>query len=802
MKNIFRIFGSDVSHLVRNFFAFAIALGLCVIPSLYAWFNIYSNWDPYANTGNIRIAIVNHDEGDAEEGVNMGNNILENLRENKKIGWTETDDEDAMEGVYSGKYYAAVIIDDNFTDSMLHAFSDTRNNPTIRYYENEKRNAVATKITDTAVGTLKQNINEQFISAVIREVFSSTGELAKQIEEEDDLEKVEDSVHRLRMNIEAYSALVDVLGEKSFSLQDTLTNNTERLENSKEKIASGQQKLEEASGKLDQEKRDLVKQNASSYEEQLKTELELVKKRMDNLQADMDRITSSVNLEDAKQAMIDAMMESVDLYKDLEDLRSLIELLRDVDDLLPHLTADNAADVVERGNTIAQSINDILNLQYDLFLLMENLANWMGLDILVPLEEFMLPTLSEEQIAALHERAADFDEWVANKKQEARQRTDEAIDTAEDINEYVQETGREKLENTDLHFDPPEIQTLNSLKQAMNESQASLSGIKALYNDSLAPNTNATLDSLQGVISSVSVILGSLNTTVTDFGNLTTMSGETLATTDLAFAQLKKVLNDTDQKLIDLEDKIHYIKDGKVVDMILGVLQGDPDSFGEFFASPVAVETVEVYPIKNYGSGMTPFYSILAIWVGGTILTALIKVKVDKNVAGDATPAQQYFGRYLLYFVLGQIQALVIVLGDIYLLHCQILDPLRFYFVAALASFTFTLFIYSLAVALGDIGKALAVVIMVLQIAGSGGTFPIELLPEVYRKIYIFFPFPYAINAMRETIGGAFEWEYLKNCLILLIFVAVALVVGLLVRIPLMGLNEYVEERMEDTKML
>ena len=91
---------------------------------------------------------------------------------------------------------------------------------------------------------------------------------------------------------------------------------------------------------------------------------------------------------------------------------------------------------------------------------------------------------------------------------------------------------------------------------------------------------------------------------------------------------------------------------------------------------------------------------------------------------------------------------------------------------------------------------------MVIQIAGSGGTFPIELLPEEYRKIYIFFPFPYAINAMRETIGGAFEWEYLKNCLILLIFVAIALTVGLLVRIPVMGLNEYVEERMEDTKML
>ncbi len=791
-----------MAHLVRNFFAFAIALGLCVIPSLYAWFNIYSNWDPYANTSNIRIAVVNHDLGDAEEDVNMGENILQNLRENKKIGWIETDDKDAMDGVYSGDYYAAVIIDENFTDSMLHAFSSTMDNPTIRYYENEKRNAVATKITDTAVGTLKQNINEQFISAVIREVFSSTGELAKQIEEEDDLEKVENAVHRLRTNIEAYSALVDVLGQKSLSLQETLTGNTDKLEASKDKIAQGQQKLQEASGKLDQEKRDQVKQTASSYEEQLKTEMELVKQRMENLQGDLDRITSSVNLEDAKQAMIDAMMESLNLYQDLENLKALLEVIRDVDDLIPDRVMVTGADLIEKGNNIAKSINDVINLQQDIFLLMQNLANWLGMEELAPLEDMMLPTLTEDQIASIKERAADYDEWLSQKKETFYDTSEEALDTAEDVNEYVQTEGREKLENTDLHLEAPELQTLNSLKQAIGETQTALLGIRDIYNNSLMPNTNATLNSLQGVFASVSAILGSLNVTVTDFGNLTAMSGETLATTDIAFDQLKKVLDETDQNLLDLENKIRFIRDGDVVNMVLGVLKGDPDSFGEFFASPVAVETVEVYPIKNYGSAMTPFYSILAIWVGGTILTALIKVKVDPKVAKDATPAQQYFGRYLLYFVLGQIQALVIVLGDIFLLKCQVLDPLRFYFVASLASFTFTLFIYSLAVAFGDIGKALAVVIMVIQIAGSGGTFPIELLPEVYRKIYIFFPFPYAINAMRETIGGAFEWEYLKNCLILLIFVAIALTVGLLVRIPVMGLNEYVEERMEDTKML
>ena len=151
---------------------------------------------------------------------------------------------------------------------------------------------------------------------------------------------------------------------------------------------------------------------------------------------------------------------------------------------------------------------------------------------------------------------------------------------------------------------------------------------------------------------------------------------------------------------------------------------------------------------------------------------------------------------------MGQLQALIIVLGDIYILHCQILYPGWFWLVASLASVTFTLLIYSLALSFGDVGKALAVVIMVIQIAGSGGTFPIELLPAVYRNIYIFFPFPYAINAMRETIGGMYENDYWMYMSQLAVFAIAALIIGLFVRKPFMKMNHFVEERMEDTKMM
>ena len=213
--------------------------------------------------------------------------------------------------------------------------------------------------------------------------------------------------------------------------------------------------------------------------------------------------------------------------------------------------------------------------------------------------------------------------------------------------------------------------------------------------------------------------------------------------------QIQSVLQKVSGRLTAITEALNGVSEDERVDALMELMQGDPDAYGEFFSEPVKIDTRQIYPIANYGSAMTPFYTILALWVGALLLTALVKVKAEPKDMQDVKLHQLFFGRYLLFFVLGQIQALIVVLGDIYLLHCQILDKGMFWLTAAMASFVFTLLIYALTLSFGDIGKAVAVVIMVIQIAGSGGTFPIELLPGVYRNIYIFFPFPYAINAMR-----------------------------------------------------
>ena len=307
---------------------------------------------------------------------------------------------------------------------------------------------------------------------------------------------------------------------------------------------------------------------------------------------------------------------------------------------------------------------------------------------------------------------------------------------------------------------------------------------------------------LDTVVSDVSDTLSGVRTLSADARALqAALSGTTAAlntTVDLLRPAAERMVS----ALSDTIDKLEGLSADEYMDMLLEILGGDPIAYSQYFPQMVQTTVHKVYPIANYGSAMAPFYTTLAIWVGCVILSTLIKVHARTDGLIDPTPAELYFGRYLFFFLLSQIQAAVIVTGDLYLLGIQCEHPGLLYLTASLTAFTFSLLIYSLALSFGDVGKALVVVVMVMQIAGSSGTFPIELLPEIYQKIYRFFPFPYAIDAMRECICGLYGDYYIRQLAFLLLFVAAALLIGLLVRRPFMGLNRFMEEKLEETELL
>ncbi len=751
MNNIWKIFVADIKGLIKHPFAMIIAIGLCILPSLYAWFNIYSNWDPYGNTSNIQIAIISEDEGYTEEDgtyVNMGDEVVEEMEAKTTIAWTVVDTaEEAENGVYSGKYYAAVVISKEFTKSMYQSLeSDFESSPTITYYENEKKNAVATKITDSAVSSLKQSTNEKFIEVVTKSIFEKTNVLAEDIKQDDSVSTLEDQLKDLNTSLTSYSELIDTFMESNESLDDAVTKAGDDIPKISSSIQDGADSIASANTELQETQAALT-----DFSNNITATLSSIESSMDKIAQDI----ADAGLSDGAKVTIDSVSKT---STDTTDLISQLEKLKET--LTNTAEGSEAAEEAQKALEEAlKTLNTLIGGAEDIQVNLDDILKALesGTDSLPSIE---LPTLPDtNNSTSLYDDASK----IAEEKVEA---------------------------------------ATEAMKKSLSSCSDSIQNMRSLYTNSLVPEMDGIVDSMSQVLDNVTSVLSNLSGTIGDMTTIFDGIETTVSGTNNSLSQIKEVIDSVNGRIEKLIEKLDGAEDDEKVDILLSVLEGDPESYGEYFSAPVTVTTEAVYPIDNYGSAMAPFYSVLAIWVGMTILVSIMKVKVEPKGLTNPKSYQLFFGRYLLFLLMNEIQAVIIVLGDIYILHCQVMYPGLFFLAAALTSLTFSLLIYSLTLSFGDIGKALAVVVMVIQIAGSSGTFPIELLPTVYQKIYIFFPFPYAINAIRETIGGMYADTYVKSLSELLIFAVVALLIGLVVRIPFVGINHYMEERMEDTKMM
>ena len=683
MRNIWTVFKTDIRTLSKCFFACVVVVAIALLPSLYAWLNIYSNWDPYGNTGGISIAVASLDEGytDADGTYeNKGDDVVADLREATSINWVIVDtEEEAKGGVESGDYYAAVVIDKQFSRNMYRMLTDWTGKPAITYYENAKKNAVATKITDTAVETLKRSISENYLEVVIDGIMEQSNLLAADLTADDPEAAVKGVLYQAQDLLHACGRMMDAFETAGGSgvSESSAAALEAAVANINKNLPDGAQ----------------LQQTAAEIQMRLNTALARVERVLDRLSS---AIGNAPELPSAQQQLRDA-----------------------------------AAQLEKAADTLDRWAEDI---------------------------EMEAPAAAEQARAI----SAECTRLAAKLQALADKPT--ASDLLADCDALV------KSIRTMVDKIPVTAKALRQQLQSVTGQVAdAMEGVASLSSDAKA---------MKAAMADMSQALG------------TTME------------LLRPATDRMTASLSDTIDGMQDLSADEYMDTLLTILGGDPAVYGQYFPEMVQTSVNKVYPIENYGSAMTPFYTVLAIWVGGVILSSLIKVHARTDGLIDPRPAELYFGRYLFFFLMSQIQAAVIVTGDLYILKVQCLHPGMMYLTGALTAFTFSLLIYSLALSFGDVGKAIVVVIMVMQIAGSSGTFPIELLPEIYQKFYRFFPFPYAIDAMRECICGMYGNYYWQQIGFLMLFAVAALLIGLLVRKPFMGLNRFMEEKLEETELL
>lgn len=746
MKNIWKIFTGDLKKLVRQPFALIIIIGLCVIPSLYAWFNIFANWDPYANTGGIPVAVVSLDQDyTLKDGtvVNMGESVLDSLHSNTSVKWTFLDtEEEALEGVEAGKYYAAIVITDKFTYSMYNVFSDDFENPALIYYQNQKSNAIATKITDTVAGTLQNTINETFIKVAATTVFEGGNSVSDEVRGDSYVEELRSKLEDLNDNLKEYSAMIDSFQAGNARLEAAITHvNYE--------IPTMQKKLDNTTASLNQSS-----QNLSASRDTLENFSNNIDTSMSNINSSLESIKKAL---DESRLADDTAQMTRNLNQVARDTNTLNGQVNDllaafVQQKLESVSDGNAASDGNNGSGIGGNISD-------------NLAGGVVTDAAI------------EALKAM-QKELDLMNTVVGS-------------VLESTDEQAAEKARVNVNNA-----------MNNMRSVIDSCETSVNNLQGIYKNNLVPQMQKVLTNMSDSLNQVTNLVNTLSNTVKNVGVVMEGVGDTVTGTSESLGQIKDVVDNISARITDLTEKMDGASEEEMMDILVRFLGGDPDSLGAYFASPVTMETIAMYPVATYGSAMTPFYSTLAIWVGSTILVALVKVKASPKGLENVQSYQLYFGRYLLFLLLAQIQAAIIVAGDLWLLKVNIVEPGLFFLAASFTATAFSLLIYSLTLAFGDVGKAVCVIVMVLQIAGSSGTFPIELLPDTYQKIYIFFPFPYAIRAMREALAGMYGTAYMEALAKLILFMIEGLLIGLVIRIPFVKLNHFVEERMEDTELM
>ena len=699
MRNIWRIIRADARSLFTHFFALAVALAIAVLPSLYAWLNIYSNWDPYGNTGNISIAVASLDKGWMKEDgtqVNKGREVVEDLRTSTSINWVAVDTkEEAERGVYAGDYYAAVVIDEDFSYNMYHMLTEWTDKPTITYYENYKKNAVATKITDTAVSSLKTTISKSYLDVVVDAIFRGANDLSQQLSQEDPVGSVQGLLGQTRNLLRSCAKTIDAFqaaGEDNSGYRQDLSD---LISNINQNRPDGQQIL------------DTVAQLNRKVHEAL-----------DKAQTALDKAF------DAAEKFLNGIDVDAQLPEIQENLRDAAQTMGDMGDKLMEWAKSVAAEAGPVGAEAAAAAQRLADGCYQL--------------------RDRLNTLAD----GLKENSAVLQDTIALAAQ------------------------LEKLADTLLT--PVFDDVVNDVKNVLDKSEDLLQGFHGTAAD--------TRDLLAAAI------------------NVLSPREKQIIT--LRFGLGRTAMGQAIDKLGSLLGGLEDSDSPDYLDTLLDILGGNPEDYGAYFSQMVQTSVEPVYPIDNYGSAMAPYYIMLALFVGSLLTATMIHVNAPIPPLPLLRPWQRFFGRYQLFFLVGMVQALVTGLGCVYYIGMQCLHPGLFLLACCVCSLNFTMMNFALVYALDNIGMALSVIIMVIQVAGSGGSYPIDVLPEVFQKLYVLMPFHYGMDMIRETIAGRYENVYWTNLAVMAGMCVLFAVLGMLLYYPARPLNRMIARSKEKSGIM
>ncbi|WP_205948487.1 YhgE/Pip domain-containing protein [Pueribacillus theae] len=739
MKSIWRIYGHDMKSVGTNWVAAILIGGLIILPSLYAWFNIKASWDPYGQTDQMPVGVVNEDKGATirDNDINAGDELVRTLKENDSMDWHFDKREKAMDKVEYGDYFAVIIIPENFSEQLATVVSDRPEKAEVDYFVNEKINAIAPKITEKGASTIVEQITSNFISTVNGVIFDIFNELGIELEKDlPDIRRFEDYVFKAEESLPEINQLLSESNSDAKHARDIIDKAQGMIPKAEQTTKQGLQTINETTAFLNKAEKRL---------NDLAPKVENDLKKAQTIAKDVNNFIQGVNT-----ANID--------FSAGEEIKKQLN--------------ERAGKAIAQINSVEQALNQLKELNNQ--------------RPVTPPPAVESPEEGDGTAGQQTSPQGSGSTAAEQKnKQEQNQKIDEAIANLNQLKSALEtiQTDAKKID-TFIGEKKQEVdKVIGDLQKLSGNTVNKIDAFMKEYKENIEPTVIKEIKSAKSTLASAKEMLTGIQSTIPEVEKILNRTEKNLGEGQDMLKYLLGEYPYINDKIRELANKIREVQGETDINEIIELLRNDPEAERGFFAEPVKLNKNQIFPVANYGTGMTPFYTVLAIWVGSLLLISLLAA--DVHEVEEFSARQRYIGKLLTFVTIGLLQTLVVTIGDIFIINVPIVHPVWFVLFGLFISLIFMLIVYTLVSIFGDVGKAMAIVLLVLQIAGSGGTYPVVLLPQFFQMIHPFLPFTYAVDVMREAVSGIVWSRVIRDLLALAIFGFIFLMLGIFLKEPI-----------------
>lgn len=747
MNNILSILRNDLRAIRGNVMTGVIVFGLVIIPLLFTGFNILASWDPFSNTDRLKIAVASKDEGHESDlaslRLNLGDEVLSQLSRNEQVDWVLTNADDALEGTKSGEYYAGIVLPENFSRELLTFYIEGTEPAKLDLYTNEKKNALSTTITERSASGVIERIDESFTRVVTTIGLGVVESLDNYLEEEETqaaLDNVANRVENIGTRLNSSAATVRSLAN---------------LVDSAIPLAQAADNILRAAGSHTASGTDA---GASSGAGAGAGGGASVGAGADG-SSPIDALSATLN--DSTGALENSLGATSQAYAALSD--QFDELLNNAQAATAQTaqTYRTAAERVAQQTAAFQGVRDALE---------QEIGN--------------LP-LPGPVSAGYQQVRAQLDASIAQSNA-----LHDSLTTTADRVESGTDNARQSRQQT---------------QEAIAAARQAVDNARTAYRENLQPQLNTLRGSVNTVVNDIAAV----HAEIADVRNtLSSTSGgpeSSLLRARDGADRLADTLYEQARRFADLERQFAEVREGGDLSKLADIIGSDPELLASRISAPVAVERKPVFAVASFGVGMTPFYLALALWVGALLTCVLMRSNAEHKYLsddGEFTRNQIYLGRVATFLAIGIAQATFAVGGLIFFVQIQPEHPFLLWLSAVLASSVFMLIVHALVIAFDSAGKALAVLLLIVQVSGSGGAYPLPLLPHWFQSVSPWLPATYAIDAFRSAIAGVYQGDIFRDLGMLLLFAIPALVLGLWLRRAMDSYHQRLQKGIRETRVM